>query len=53
MKKTKDQPMRKQLGIQVDVDLWKQFKAAAIMQDKTATELLNEAMRRTLEEVYE
>ena len=40
----------RQLGIMVDQDLWRRFRAAAIMRDQTATELLEEAMRKALEE---
>lgn len=49
--KTNNQPARKQLGILVDQDLWKRFRAMAIMRDKTATELLETVMRKELEEV--
>jgi hypothetical protein len=45
------QPVGKQLGIMVDQDLWRRFRAAAIMRDQTATELLEEAMRRALDQV--
>lgn len=39
---------RKQIGVKIDVQLWRQFRAAAILQGRTATEALEEVMRRFL-----
>ncbi len=44
-----EKPKVKQLGIKVDVDLWRRFRTLAFQQDRTATELLEEAMREYLE----
>ncbi len=38
----------KQLGVQVDVGLWKRFRKLALDEDVTATELLREAMEEYL-----
>ena len=38
----------KQLGVQVDVGLWKRFRKLALDKDVTATELLREAMEEYL-----
>jgi predicted transcriptional regulator len=39
----------KQLGVKVNIDLWREFRMLAIKQDRTATELLKEAMEEYLE----
>ena len=50
MERTKNQPAKKQLGVLVDERLWREFRAAAIRQNKTASAYLEEAMRKALEE---
>ena len=50
MERTKNQePQKKQLGVLVDSGLWRQFKAQAVMQGKTASVALEEAMQAALE----
>ena len=38
----------KQIGAKIDATLWKELRKLAIEQDRTATQLLNEAMREYL-----
>ena len=49
MAKVVEKPKTKQLGVMVNVTLWKEFKKMAVDKDITATELLEEAMRKYLE----
>lgn len=51
MKRTrpKEEKKTKQLGIQIDVERWRRFRMLAIKQDRTATELMEEAMAEYLE----
>ena len=46
-KKSKEQKQpktTKQLGVQVDIELWKQFRKLALDREVTASDLLKEAM---------
>ena len=49
MAKVVEKPKVKQLGVMVNVALWKDFKKMAVDKEITATELLEEAMRKYLE----
>jgi metal-responsive CopG/Arc/MetJ family transcriptional regulator len=40
-----DEPERKQTGVKLDLELWREFKSIAVRRGSTATELLEEAMR--------
>jgi len=42
--KGKGEPVRKQIGVKLDQDLWRRLKILALKQDRTAGELLEEAM---------
>jgi predicted DNA-binding protein len=51
-KKPKEQKQlrtTKQLGVQVDVGLWKRFRKLAVDRDRTAGDLLKEAMEEFLQ----
>lgn len=39
----------RQLGVKINPSLWKQMKLLAVAQDKTATELLEQAMVEYIE----
>lgn len=47
--KSENRPERKQIGVKLDVELWREVKALAIMQGTTGGELLEKAMREYLE----
>ena len=36
---------RKQIGVKLDVDLWRELRILALEKDRTAGDLLEEAMR--------
>jgi predicted DNA-binding ribbon-helix-helix protein len=48
-----DEPERKQTGVKLDLELWREFKSIAVRRGSTATELLEEAMRDYLKKVKE
>ena len=39
----------KQLGVQVNKEQWRKFRSLAVLQDRTAADLLEEAMAEYLE----
>jgi predicted DNA-binding antitoxin AbrB/MazE fold protein len=41
---------RKQIGVKVNEEIWKDLKILAIHKDKTATELLNDVMEEYLKD---
>jgi predicted transcriptional regulator len=45
----KERRARKQIGVKLDVDLWREIRVLAVETDRTAGELLEEAMREHLE----
>lgn len=45
----KETKTTKQLGVQVNIELWKRFRKLAIDRDQMATTLLEEAMEEYLE----
>jgi predicted transcriptional regulator len=47
-KKEKNKPERKQIGVKLDSELWREMKILALRMDKTAGELLEEAIREYL-----
>jgi hypothetical protein len=48
-KKTeKCKPDRRQIGVKLDPELWREMKILALRMDKTAGELLEEAIREYL-----
>ena len=49
MAKVIEKPRFKQLGIKVEVHLWREFKHLALDKETTATELMADAMRQYLE----
>jgi hypothetical protein len=48
-----DEPERKQTGVKLDLELWREFKSIAVRRGSTATELLEEAMRDYLKRTTE
>ena len=49
VKKTvKRKPERRQIGVKLDPELWREMKILALKMDKTAGELLEEAIREYL-----
>ena len=49
VKKTvKRKPERRQIGVKLDPELWREMKILALKKDKTAGELLEEAIREYL-----
>ncbi len=44
----KVKPKRKQIGVKLNQDLWRELKILALKQDRTAGELLEDAMREYL-----
>ena len=44
----KEETPRKQIGVKLDVDLWKDLRKLALDMDRTGGELLEEAMREYL-----
>ena len=49
IKSKKAKADRRQIGVKLDSDLWRQVRILALEQDRTAGELLEEAMREYLE----
>lgn len=47
-KEEKEPKATKQLGVQVDKDQWRRFRLLAFKQDRTAGDLLKEAMAEYL-----
>ena len=47
-KKAESKPERKQIGVKLYSDLWREMKILALKKDKTAGELLEEAIREYL-----
>jgi len=47
--KGKEETPRKQIGVKLDMDLWRELRILALEEDRTAGELLEEAMREYLE----
>ncbi len=47
-RKDKDKPARKQIGVKLNQDLWRELKILALQQDRTAGELLEDAMEEYL-----
>ena len=41
-------PERRQIGVKLDSELWREMKILALRMDKTAGELLEEAIREYL-----
>jgi hypothetical protein len=46
-----DEPERRQTGVKVDLQLWRDFKAAAVKHGTTATGMLEQAMRDYLDQI--
>jgi hypothetical protein len=46
--KAKEKPGRRQIGVKLDMDVWRDLKILALEKDRTAGELLEEAMREYL-----
>ncbi len=46
---TKQEPERKQVGIHVDVNLWRRFRANALEQGIGAGQLIEELIRQYLD----
>jgi hypothetical protein len=44
----KQESPRKQIGVKLDVDLWREIRVLALETDRTAGELLEEAMQEYL-----
>jgi hypothetical protein len=44
----KQESPRKQIGVKLDVDLWREIRILALETDRTAGELLEEAMQEYL-----
>jgi len=44
----KDKTERKQLGVKIDQDLWRELKILALRLGRTATELLEASMKEYL-----
>jgi len=40
---------KKQIGVKINSDLWRELRKAALDQDRTATELLEEAIQDYIE----
>ena len=47
--RAKERPGRRQIGVKLDMDLWRELRILALEEDRTAGELLEEAMREYLE----
>ena len=47
-KKVASKPERKQIGVKLDSELWRDMKILALKMDKTAGALLEEAIREYL-----
>ncbi len=47
-KKEANKPERKQIGVKLDSNLWREMKILALKKDKTAGGLLEEAIRAFL-----
>jgi predicted transcriptional regulator len=45
----KRKPDRRQIGVKLNSDLWREMRVLALQRDRTAGELLEEAMREYLE----